>query len=179
MHMPNDQQQQQQGIHPENSATGIWGLDDILCGGFTPYRLYLIEGVPGSGKTTLALLAVLASWITGNVVYDALGSIAIGVLLIVVAVLVAIEVKALLVGQGVEPAVREEMVAFLRQQPHVREVLNVLTLHMGADVMVAIKARMADCPTSDDLARAINDIEARFRERFPQVAWTFFEPDIR
>jgi circadian clock protein KaiC len=42
-----------------SSATGIAGLDDILCGGFTPYRVYLIEGVPGSGKTTLALQYLL------------------------------------------------------------------------------------------------------------------------
>lgn len=127
----------------------------------------------------LAFLAVVATWVTGNPTYDALGSIAIGVLLIVVAAMVGAEVKALLVGQGVEPRIRDEMVAFLRKEPHVKEVLNLLTLHMGADVMVAIKARMADCPTSDDLAREINGIEARFRERFPQVAWTFFEPDVR
>ena len=128
---------------------------------------------------TLAFAAVVAAWVTGNVMYDALGSIAIGVLLIVVAALVGYEVKALLVGQGVEKHVREEMVAFLRGEAHVREVLNVLTLHMGSDVMAAAKLRMADCGTSDDLARAINGIEARFRERFPQVQWTFFEPDVR
>jgi cation diffusion facilitator family transporter len=127
----------------------------------------------------LAFAAVLASWLTGNPVWDALGSIAIGVLLIVVAAMVAIEVKALLVGQGVEPAVRAEMIAFLGSQPTVETVLDLRTLHMGADVMVAIKAKMRDFPTTLALVEEINRIEAAFRARFPQVQWTFFEPDVR
>jgi cation diffusion facilitator family transporter len=127
----------------------------------------------------IALAAVGATWITGNGLYDALGSIAIGVLLIVVAAIVAIEVKALLVGQGVEASVRREMVAFLEQQPSIERVIELLTLHMGADVMVAVKAQMRDFPSTRALVDAINEAQAAFRARFPQVQWVFFEPDVR
>ena len=118
----------------------------------------------------LAFVAILVAWATGNPVWDALGSIAIGVLLIVVAVAVAIEVKALLVGQGVEPQVREAMMAFLRAQPAVDEVLNLLTLHLGADVMVAIKARMRPQGGEEALV-AINGVELAFRKD-SQVQWS-------
>jgi cation diffusion facilitator family transporter len=127
----------------------------------------------------LALAAVVASWLTGNPVYDAAGSIAIGVLLIVVAAMVAVEVKALLVGQGVEPMVRRDMLAFLEQQAPVSRVIELLTLHMGEDVMVAIKAEMRDCPSTRALVDEINGVEAAFRRRFPQAQWVFFEPDVR
>jgi cation diffusion facilitator family transporter len=128
---------------------------------------------------TLAFVAVLAAWLTGNVMYDALGSIAIGALLIVVAALVGIEVKALLVGQGVEPEVRAEMMEFLAAQPAIERVLNLVTLHMGGDVMVAVKARMRARGTVEALVAEVNRVEAAFRERFPQTQWIFFEPDVR
>ena len=126
-----------------------------------------------------AFVAVLATWITGNPTYDALGSIAIGVLLVVVAVAVAIEVKAMLIGQGVEAPVRAEMIEFLRSQPPVEEVLELLTLHMGSDVMVAVKAKMRPQGDLSALVDAINGVETAFKERFPQTQWIFFEPDVR
>jgi cation diffusion facilitator family transporter len=125
----------------------------------------------------LAFVAVLTAWVTGNVMYDALGSMAIGALLVVVAIMVGIEVKALLVGQGVEAPVRREMTEFLSSHPSVAEVLQLLTLHMGGDVMVAVKARMRDHDTQSALIEAINKVEAAFKERFPEVVWIFFEPD--
>jgi len=127
----------------------------------------------------LAFLAVAATWLTGHPGFDAAGSIAVGVLLVVVAVALAIQVKSLLVGQGVEPAERDAMVRFLAAQDAVAEVIEVLTLHMGDDVMVAVKARMQSQPSVDALVNEINAIESALRQRFPQVRWVFFEPDVR
>lgn len=127
---------------------------------------------------TFAFAAVLATWATGNPMWDALGGIAIGALLIVVAILVGIEVKSLLIGQGVEAPVRAEMIAFVAALPTVEKVLNLLTLHMGADVMVAVKVRMREQGSQRGLVAAINQAEAVFRERFPQTQWIFFEPDL-
>ena len=126
----------------------------------------------------LALLAILATILTGYLLFDAVGTIAIGVLLVVVAIAVAVEVKALLIGQGVEPRRRQELLAFLAERPEVAEVLNLITLQLGPDVMVSVKARMA--PAADNLAliHNINAVERAMKARFPDVAWSFFEPDV-
>jgi cation diffusion facilitator family transporter len=127
----------------------------------------------------LAFVAVLATWLTGNPAFDALGSIAIGALLVVVAVAVAIQVKAMLIGQGVEPAVRTHMLGWLEEQAAIEKILDLLTLHMGGDVMVAVKAKMRPEGSVDALVDEINAIEAAFKVRFPQTRWVFFEPDVR
>ncbi len=125
----------------------------------------------------LATLAVGATMLTGNLMFDAAGTIAIGVLLIVVAVLVAIEVKALLIGQGVEPRRRDDLLAFLKARPEVAEILNLITLQMGPDVMVAVKARMHDAAGDQQLIAAINTVEAVMKAEFTDIRWSFFEPD--
>ena len=125
----------------------------------------------------LALAAVLASAITGNPIYDAIGTIMIGVLLIVIAFMLAVEVKALLIGQGVETYLCEQMRSFLRKRPEVDHLYNLLTLQMGPDVMVAIKAKMRPTGSEDGLINAINKVEREFHEAFPMTKWLFFEPD--
>jgi cation diffusion facilitator family transporter len=127
----------------------------------------------------IAFAAVSVTWATGNPIFDAVGTVAIGVLLVAVAIAVGIEVKAMLVGQGVEAPVRAEMLELLAAQSAVENVIDLLTLHMGADVMVAVKAKMRPQPSVDALAEAINAIEVVFKQRFPQVRWVFFEPDLR
>ena len=126
----------------------------------------------------LATLAILGTMITGNLLFDAVGTIAIGILLVVVAIAVAIEVKALLIGQGVEPRYRAELLGFLNGRAEVAEVLNLITLQMGPDVMVAVKARMAPAPSDRQLVEAINTVEAAMKAQFEDVRWSFFEPDL-
>jgi cation diffusion facilitator family transporter len=125
-----------------------------------------------------AAVSIGATMLTGNMMYDAIGTVAIGALLVVVAVLLAIEVKALLIGQGVEPARRAELMAFLEARPEVDKVLNLITLQMGPDVMVAVKALMAPSADARGLIDAINTVERAMKTQFDDIRWSFFEPDI-
>lgn len=126
----------------------------------------------------LALIAIMASVVTGNPLYDALGTLAIGVLLIVVAIFISVEIKALLIGQGVDPAVKGEMLRVLDERPEVAAVLSLLTLQLGPDVMVAVKARMSRDLATAGLVAEINQVETALREAFPEIRWCFFEPDV-
>jgi divalent metal cation (Fe/Co/Zn/Cd) transporter len=116
---------------------------------------------------------------TGNPLWDAIGSIAIGVLLILVAILVGVEVKALLVGQSAEPAVVERMREHIAARPEVAQVYNLLTQQLGGEVMVAVKARMHPAGSEEALIEAINRVEASLRATFGDIRWIFFEPDLR
>jgi cation diffusion facilitator family transporter len=126
-----------------------------------------------------ALAAVMLTVVTGNPLWDALGTMAIGVLLIVVAVLVAIEVKAMLIGQSVDPARQAQMRAFLEARPEVDEVISLITLQLGNEVMVSVQARMDDCPSADAMVAKINLVERSLKQGFPEVRWSFFEPELR
>jgi cation diffusion facilitator family transporter len=126
-----------------------------------------------------ALIAVTLTALTGSTVFDAIGSIAIGVLLIVVAGLLSNQISAMLVGQSAEKPLRESIAGALRAETQVIELLSLITLHFGDDIMVAVKARMRDQPSSAALAEAINAIEDRVKAAFPQIRWIFFEPDVR
>jgi cation diffusion facilitator family transporter len=125
-----------------------------------------------------ALAAVLLTMATGNPLFDAVGTLAIGVLLVVVAVFIGVEVKALLIGQSVDPDARLEIYAFIEQRPEVARVFNLITLQLGPDVMVSVKAQMRDVASASELIDAINTVERDLKLRFPEIRWSFFEPDV-
>ena len=137
------------------------------------------EDLAALGGLLLALCFIGMAMVTGNPMWDAVGSISIGVLLVLVAVLVGVEVKALLVGQSAEPQVLARLRAHLQAQPQVAQLYNMITQQLGSDIMVAVKARMHPLGSDVALVEAINQVERGLRAAFPQVRWVFFEPDLK
>jgi cation diffusion facilitator family transporter len=125
----------------------------------------------------LALMAVLITIATGNPMWDALGSIAIGVVLILVAAGIGYEIKGLLIGQSADPEMVARLREFLEKQEHVDTVLRILTLQLGTSLMVALKVKM-NSSSAAEMVAAINRAERALRAEFPEIQWLFFEPDI-
>ncbi len=127
---------------------------------------------------SFALCSVVLSMITGNPVFDAIGSIGIGVLLVFVSVFLAVKIEGLLIGQSVDPEVRTDIVDFLEARPEVEKVLNLITQQLGEKIMVAVKVKMSPTATSDELIRNINKCEVELKSHNKAIQWSFFEPDI-
>ncbi len=125
-----------------------------------------------------ALAAIGISMVTGDPIYDAIGTIGIGVLLIVIAVFVAVEIKALLIGQSAAPVRRKEIEDYLHSHPDTMAIHNVITLQLGPEIMVAVKVGMDPELRAADMIEQINKIEVEMRQKFPEIKWLFFEPDL-
>jgi len=135
------------------------------------------EDIAAEIGLAVALVAVLAAILTGNPMYDALGSIAIGAVLVVVAGLLGIQIKGLLIGQSAEPETESAIRRFIEERQEVARVFSVITLQLGGSLMVAVKAHMRG-ESANELVASINRVEAAVREAFPDVQWLFFEPDV-
>ena len=122
--------------------------------------------------------AVIVTMLTGNPVYDAIGSIGIGVLLLIISVIIAIKIKGLLVGQSASPEQVAAITAHLESAPEINKVLNVITLQLGQTLMVSVKADMKEKQSVAKLIEDINSCERGLKSAFPDVQWSFFEPDF-
>ncbi|MBC8003934.1 MAG: cation diffusion facilitator family transporter [Verrucomicrobia bacterium] len=136
------------------------------------------EDIAAMMGLVFALIAVILSMITGNPVYDAIGSIVIGVLLIIISFVLGIKVKSLLIGQSADDPTRTSIKLFLEARPEVEQLLNLITFQMGPQIMVAVKAKMKRADSVDEMVTRINACEVALRKQYPAIQWVFFEPDI-
>jgi len=125
----------------------------------------------------LALIAVLLTMATGNPMWDGLGSMWIGVILIGVAAGIGREIKGLLIGQSADPQTVERLRRFVEAREGVDKVYRVLTLQLGTSIMVSCKVKIK-AATAQQLVSRINEVEAALRIEFPEIQWLFFEPDV-
>ncbi len=125
-----------------------------------------------------ALFAVLMSVFTGNPVWDAIGTLMIGALLILVAVFVAREVKEMLIGQSMDPARQAMIQEFLANHPNVEKIISIKTMQMGDEVLLSVQAHMHDTDTTAQLVENINALEKAVKQNFPEVRWSFFEAEV-
>ncbi len=126
----------------------------------------------------LALMAVLLVMVTGNPVWDGVGSVCIGVLLIAVAGFVGVEVTSLLMNEAPPLALRAAIRAAVDEDPEVQACLHLIAVVIGSEqLMVSLKVHFKSQPSGDALVAAINALERRLKAQFPQIRNLFVEPD--
>lgn len=116
--------------------------------------------------------------LTGNPVYDALGSVVIGAVLVTVSMFIAQRIRGLLVGRSAEPALRAVIDRIIAADPAIDRVLNTITVQMGPKVMLAAKIAMRRGLSIDEAVLRINELERRLKAEAPQIGWCFIEPDL-
>ncbi|MFB9411156.1 cation diffusion facilitator family transporter [Dactylosporangium matsuzakiense] len=139
----------------------------------------LLEDFAALVGLVLALFGVGLTLITGNGIWDGIGTAAIGVLLLLVAAVLAVEMKSLLVGEAATPEQVDAIEAAITDGPEVERVIHMRTVHLGPDeLLVAAKIAVRHNETADEIARGIDAAEERIRAAVPIARVIYLEPDI-
>lgn len=139
----------------------------------------VLEDTGALAGLVLALGAVLLAAGTGNGTWDGVGSIVIGLLLGAIAILLAVEMKSLLIGESATPAAEARIAAAIAEAPEVDTLISLRTQHIGPEeVLVAAKVQFGADLTMGELADIVDGVEARIRAAEPSATRIFVEPDI-
>ncbi len=125
----------------------------------------------------LALFFLVLANLTGNPVFDAIGSMCIGVVLLVISGFVAWRVKSLLVGRSADPEIQAVIDAIICDQENIECVLNTITIQFGPDTMLAAKVKRDGALNVNAAVASINALERELKARVPKLKWCFIEPD--
>ena len=139
----------------------------------------LLEDAAALFGLVIALVAVGVAIITDNARWDGAGTVAIGLLLGVIAVVLATEMRSLLIGEAASASDLEAITETIGSSPHVERLIHMKTQHLGPDeLLVAAKVAFPPDLTFRDVAGAIDELEARVRERVPYARAIYVEPDV-
>jgi cation diffusion facilitator family transporter len=141
--------------------------------------IVLLEDLAALIGLSIALVAVIAADVTGDTAYDAIGSLAIGALLVVVAAILAVEMRSLLLGEAASPDVERRIVEAMESGDNVCRVIHIRTEHLGPeDLLVAAKLEFDGDLSTRELADVINEVEASVRDEVPEARVIYLEPDV-
>jgi len=139
----------------------------------------LLEDFGATIGLLIALTGTIMSQVTGEPRWDAAGSIGIGLLLVAIAIVLAVEMKSLLIGEAAGADVRASIVGAIEDGGDVDRLIHMRTEHLGPDeLLVAAKVEYSSSMDVDELVEAINATEARIRAAVPTATFIYLEPDI-
>ncbi len=128
----------------------------------------------------IAIIALLASYYTGDSRFDAIGSVGIGVVLIFVAIFLSIEVKSLLIGESADPSIYENIKNIIENEKNITQIINCRTIQQGpGEVLVCIKIKCIPNIDASQISLLINTFEQKLRAAKPEVKWIYMEPDLQ
>jgi len=139
----------------------------------------LLEDVAALTGLLLALIGVTLATVTSDDRWDGAGSVAIGLLLGCVAVVLATEMKSLLIGESAASGVEADVVAAIEADPEMQRVIHLRTLHLGPEtLLVAAKVGVRHDASAASVVAAIDAAERRIRAAVPIAELIYLEPDI-
>jgi cation diffusion facilitator family transporter len=140
----------------------------------------LLEDLGALLGLVIALAGVTLSAVFGDPRFDAIGSIGIGALLGAIAIVLAVEMKSLLIGESATKEIRSAIRSTIEESPTVRRLIHMRTLHLGPDeLLVAVKVEFVEADLGiHGLASAIDDLESAIRQQTPTARVIYIEPDV-
>lgn len=161
---------------PERGRRSLWRY--MRESSATELIVVLAEDAAALAGLGLALASVLLTLVTGNPVWDGIGSLLIGSLLVAVALFVGTEVTSLLMNEAPPLGLRAAIRAAVDEDPEVETTLNLIAVAIGSGrLMVALKVRFKAQSSGHAQVEAINALEVRLKARFPEIQHLFVEPD--
>ncbi len=167
-------------IRESNRVRGGRGLVSFIRRTKAPeLPVVLLEDLAALIGLVFAVAGVTAAVITGDGVWDGVGSLAIGLLLGCFAIVLAVEMKSLLIGESASVDTQRKIVAALEGGPEVECVIHLRTLHLGPDsLLVGAKIAVRKNETAAEIARGIDAAESRVRQAVPIAELIYLEPDL-